>query len=275
MTNSGSAGSGGDDESPVVKWWKRPTVVAAVTTVATGVIAGWLQQGGLSLISSFFEDDNRSSPTVTVSTEKEAACTTWRLHDKAPVVARELRDNLGDPTSAGSSDRLSKILDEVRKSTGSELATGQWAKVTIQGKKGAAVVLTGLDVAIKKNLKDPGTLMFVGSGCGGAVTERIYEADLDAPRPKFKIAKINETGEQILKPVDFPYKVSSVDPEVFILNGISRGFSEWTAKLHWVSEGKEGVTEIDDDGKPFLSFPEAENHWFDTYTNTLKARGTP
>jgi hypothetical protein len=114
--------------------------------------------------------------------------------------------------------------------------------------------------------------MLVGSGCGGGIAARRYVVDLDKSNPHFEAVEEPRPGEKVTKPVDFPYRVSSSDPEVFILEGAAKGeIIEWKATLSWTSGGNEGATEISDGGKPFVSFPEAPaDYSFNADVNKLE-----
>ena len=54
------------------------------------------------------------------------------------------------------------------------------------------------------------------------------------------------------RPINFPYKVSLTDPEVFMIFGnTSRCDCRWTAKLRWQSGDEDGTTTIRDGDDPF------------------------
>ncbi|MFJ3164372.1 hypothetical protein [Streptomyces kanasensis] len=242
-----------------------------MTAVAVTVVSGWLQQGGTSLVSAIFADDNALRPKIHVAPrEYDATCTTWLLRQDATSVAGELKKALRNTSASSNADghRREEIFDRVRRATGSDLPTGSLVEVTIQNPSDKAIVLTRLEISVKKRTEPvPNSLMHVGTGCGEGLQERLFSIDLDAGNPKLS-PQIDASGKRT---PDFPYKVSSDDPEVFKLNGYSEKMVEWTATLHWVADGKEGKTEIDNGGRPFLSYSDtASRFWFDAYYDTLR-----
>ncbi|MFB9464557.1 hypothetical protein [Streptomyces cinereospinus] len=272
---TGGTGSGGDSNAgdAPVPLWRRPAVMAAATAVAITVIAGWIQQGGAAAVSSLFGDADETEPVVHAKTMEPDFCGVWHLRKEASAVSEELKKQLNGPKPAGSGNPdYSKILSAVRKATKSDLPSGNTVEVTIEGSNGKAAILTGLDVIVQKRSALSGDLMTVGSSCGGGVTARRYVAELDDPNPRFEVVEQAGPGEETKKPIDFPYKVSSGDPEVFHLEGASNdGIVEWKAKLHWVADGKEKSTEISDNGKPFVSFPDRSvKYFFSTDLNELE-----
>jgi hypothetical protein len=50
----------------------------------------------------------------------------------------------------------------------------------------------------------------------------------------------------------FPYKVSIIDAETFVVEGRATTCDcDWQIELSWAAEGKSGTLTIDDNGKPF------------------------
>jgi hypothetical protein len=252
-TGAGGSGTGG---APV-PLWRRPAVLAAGTAVAVTVIGGWIQQGGAAAVASLFGEDDNAEPVIHAKTMEPDFCGVWHLNKKASVVSDELIENLTGPQSPKIGDPdYAKTLSSVRKATGSDLPSGNTVQVTIEGSNEKAAILNSLDVDVQKRSALSGDLMLLGSGCGGGLAQRRYVTELGDPYPRFKVVESSDSGEEVTKPIDFPYKVSSNDPEVFILNGVSKSqIVEWKATLHWTSGGKENSTEISDNGKPFVSFP--------------------
>ncbi|MER6443498.1 hypothetical protein ABT275_45685 [Streptomyces sp. NPDC001185] len=121
--------------------------------------------------------------------------------------------------------------------------------------QGSVVVLDHLEVNIARRSK-LGSVMNVGAQCGAGFPARYYAADLDRPKPEFLVYEGDGSGDDEVEPIDFPYKVSSVEPEKFVLVGDTKYVVEWTVTLHWTAGGKKGKTEITDGGKLFVSCPE-------------------
>ncbi|MGW6745414.1 hypothetical protein ACWGDX_32530 [Streptomyces sp. NPDC055025] len=268
MSSTGSPGSGEvGGNAPQVPWWKRPALVTAYGVVAAAVIGGWLTQGGIEVFSAAFGGEEPNKPVLTVGANDAVFCSTWLLSKEPNFFAQKLRSDLRGVDPFG--DQMDSVLEKSKNSTGSQVPTGNRVDVTIEGKKEQVVILEGLKPNIVKK-STLGDLATVGDQCGGGFPARFFKTDLDAPRPKFEIADVDDEGNLISKPIDFPYRVSSSEPEKFVLMGQTEGVVEWTATLYWVADGKAGNVEIDDDGKPFVSFPETVvKYFFNTRTKNL------
>jgi hypothetical protein len=63
------------------------------------------------------------------------------------------------------------------------------------------------------------------------------------------------TGEDV-PAVDFPFKVSNNDPEVFLIEPIGPTcFCEWRLAIDWTNGGRSGTTVVDRGFGPILSDP--------------------
>lgn len=133
------------------------------------------------------------------------------------------------------------------------------AIVTIQGRSGRVVYLTGIRLNVKRDPPIRG--LMVGPGCGGPTTGRYVEVDLDQlpPRitgsssdPKAVVGAIpNE-----YKSITFPYEISNTEGLVLIISGDARNYDDaWSADILWSSEGVNGTAHIDDNGVPFETSP--------------------
>ncbi|MFD3969665.1 helix-turn-helix domain-containing protein [Streptomyces cyaneofuscatus] len=125
-------------------------------------------------------------------------------------------------------------------------------RITLQGTGERAVVLEALRIRVVAR-REPaeGRVHGMSSGCGGALTPRMFDVDLDAERPVARSVPGNDTGEPIA-PVSFPYRVSGADPEVFLVTGrAARCDCDWVAELRWSGGGRSGTVRIDDGGRPF------------------------
>jgi transcriptional regulator with XRE-family HTH domain len=124
-------------------------------------------------------------------------------------------------------------------------------RITLQGTDERAVVLEALRIRVVER-REPaeGRVHRMSSGCGGALTPRMFDVDLDVERPVARSVPGNDTGEPI-PAVSFPYRVSASDPEVFLVTGrAARCDCDWVAELRWSSGGRSGTVRIDD-GRPF------------------------
>ncbi|MFJ3904293.1 helix-turn-helix domain-containing protein [Streptomyces sp. NPDC090025] len=130
-------------------------------------------------------------------------------------------------------------------------------RVSVQGKGAAAVVLQALHVRVaERGAALPWGAYRMGDGCGGAVTPRRFEVDLDRPRPLARaLDGYDASGEQgrTLPAVAFPYAVSAAEPvELLVSARAAECDCRWYLELEWSSEGRRGTVRIgDEDGGPF------------------------
>ncbi|MGW6578280.1 helix-turn-helix domain-containing protein [Streptomyces globisporus] len=125
-------------------------------------------------------------------------------------------------------------------------------QLTVQGTSREAVVLKGMNVrVVSRKAPLPWSAYLMGNGCGSGITPQTFASNLDAGHPTLR-AVPGTQGDIEVPAVDFPYKVSSEDVEVFNLEmkAVSHDVS-WYLELEWSSGGKEGTLRIDDRGKPF------------------------
>ncbi|MFF4120304.1 hypothetical protein ACFY0P_43645 [Streptomyces sp. NPDC001714] len=59
---------------------------------------------------------------------------------------------------------------------------------------------------------------------------------------------------------DFPFTVTSSDPEMFVISAMSRYEVEWHLELEWSSAGQSGVLVIDENGSPFHHHPDPRDY---------------
>ncbi|WP_073742281.1 helix-turn-helix domain-containing protein [Streptomyces sp. CB02115] len=125
-------------------------------------------------------------------------------------------------------------------------------RVTLQGRDERAVVLESLRIrVVERRSPEQGRVYRMSSGCGGSLTPRMFDVDLDVPRPVARSVAGNDSGEPI-EAVAFPYSVSVTDPEVLLITGRTVGCDcDWFAELTWSSGGRSGTVRVDDGGRPF------------------------
>lgn len=125
-------------------------------------------------------------------------------------------------------------------------------RVTLQGRDERAVVLEALRIrVVERRSPAQGRVYRMSSGCGGSLTPRMFDVDLDVPRPVARSVAGNDSGEPI-EAVAFPYGVSVTDPEVLLITGRAVGCDcDWFAELTWSSGGRSGTVRVDDGGRPF------------------------
>ncbi|GAA1422103.1 hypothetical protein GCM10009601_23010 [Streptomyces thermospinosisporus] len=125
-------------------------------------------------------------------------------------------------------------------------------EVSVQGKSEAAVVLTALRVRVAGRSKPvAGNAYGMDQGCGGALTPRYFDVDLDKDRPIARAVAGNDAGTPI-PAVRLPYRVSSKEPEVLLVTARTGTCDcRWYLELDWSSQGRTGTVRIDDHGRPF------------------------
>ncbi|MFB8142254.1 helix-turn-helix domain-containing protein [Streptomyces parvus] len=125
-------------------------------------------------------------------------------------------------------------------------------QLTVQGTSREAVVLKGMNVrVVSRKAPLPWSAYLMGNGCGSGITPQTFASNLDAGHPTLR-AVPGTQGDIEVPAVDFPYKVSSEDVEVFNLDMKAVGYDvTWYLELEWSSGGNEGTLRIDDRGKPF------------------------
>ncbi|GGT36528.1 transcriptional regulator [Streptomyces kurssanovii] len=125
-------------------------------------------------------------------------------------------------------------------------------RITVQGKGPEAVVLESLQVRVAaRRTPERYNVYRMDSGCGGSLTPRMFDVDLDMSRPVARSVAGNDAGEPI-PAVSFPYRVSASDPEVLLVTGRTVTCDcEWYLQLRWSSGGRTGTVRIDDGGRPF------------------------
>ncbi|MFE9458935.1 helix-turn-helix domain-containing protein [Streptomyces californicus] len=125
-------------------------------------------------------------------------------------------------------------------------------QLTVQGTSRDAVVLKGMHVRVlSRKAPLPWSAYLMGNGCGSGITPQTFASHLDAGQPTLRPVAGTQ-GDIEVPAVDFPYKVTSEDVEVFNLEMKAVSYDvTWYLELEWSSGGKEGVVRIDDHGKPF------------------------
>ncbi|MFE1770807.1 helix-turn-helix domain-containing protein [Streptomyces sp. NPDC059008] len=143
-------------------------------------------------------------------------------------------------------------------------------QLTATGSTDEAVVLTSLHVrVVGKRAALPWPVYSMGEGCGGGVTPQSFDIDLDSDRPTTKPVA-GQDGDIEVPAKDFPFKVSTQDPQVFNLDLHTEGHDvSWYLELGWSSGDRRGTVRIDDGGKPFrTSAVDGRDHfsyWPDKY----------
>lgn len=125
-------------------------------------------------------------------------------------------------------------------------------EVSVQGRTSTAVVLEALRVrVVGRSAPGGGSSYAMDNGCGGALTPRYFDVDLDKDRPIARPADGNDSGVTI-PAMRLPYRVSAEDPEVLLIDARTQSCDcSWYLELDWSSQGRTGTVRIDDHGRPF------------------------
>ncbi|MEU8583862.1 helix-turn-helix domain-containing protein [Streptomyces abikoensis] len=125
-------------------------------------------------------------------------------------------------------------------------------ELSVQGKGREAVVLHALRVrVVERSAPLSWTAYAMGSGCGGGLTPAFHDVDLDAGQPRAR-ATGGMQGDIAIPATDFPYKVSSTDPQVLKVTAHTKGHDvSWYLELEWSSGDRHGTVRVDDHGRPF------------------------
>ncbi|MFJ8249975.1 helix-turn-helix domain-containing protein [Streptomyces sp. NPDC094466] len=125
-------------------------------------------------------------------------------------------------------------------------------QLTVQGTSREAVVLKGMNIrVVSRKAPLPWSAYLMGNGCGSGITPQTFASHLDAGHPTLRPVPGTQ-GDIEVPAVDFPYKVTSEDVEVFNLDMTAVNYDvSWYLELEWTSGGSEGTLRIDDRGKPF------------------------
>ncbi|GES31004.1 hypothetical protein AB0G60_09335 [Streptomyces angustmyceticus] len=125
--------------------------------------------------------------------------------------------------------------------------------VTLQAKTGQAIVVTGAQVSVlsSRSLPERGAVV-KATDCGGGMDERAFDVDLRATPVALKPTVERTAQGAVVRSRDFPYKVSSGDPEqlAFHVKNVDRDV-RFAITLKWVSEGEPGRTRLDNGGRGY------------------------
>nr|WP_244299311.1 hypothetical protein [Streptomyces viridochromogenes] len=125
-------------------------------------------------------------------------------------------------------------------------------ELSVQGRTDTAVVLEALRVrVVGRTAPVRGNAYAMDNGCGGSLTPRYFDVNLDKDRPIAHAVPGSDEGTPI-PAVQMPYRVSARDPEVLLVTARTEGCDcRWYLELDWSSRGRRGTVRIDDAGRPF------------------------
>ncbi|MCF3961666.1 hypothetical protein [Streptomyces fuscigenes] len=145
--------------------------------------------------------------------------------------------------------------------------TESWPVVsaTLQAKTDQAIVVTGAKISVLSQGPLPKRGMVVDvTGCGSGLDPRAFDLDLRTS-PAILKPTIEHTAQGgTVKSRNFPFKVSSGDPEQFAFNVRHvTGDVRFAITLTWVSDGEPGTTRLDNGGRGYrvMSLPKNLPHY--------------
>ncbi|MDX2815237.1 helix-turn-helix transcriptional regulator [Streptomyces sp. NPDC006207] len=140
-------------------------------------------------------------------------------------------------------------------------------QISVQGRSSAAVVLEALHVRIvSRGNPAAGSAYAMGQGCGSDLTPRRFTVNLDVDRPITR-PEDGADSEHVIPAAHFPYRVSAEDPEVLLVDAMTRTHdARWYLELDWSSQGRTGTIRIDDHGRPFRTsgITALPHYWYGT-----------
>ncbi|WP_316772507.1 helix-turn-helix domain-containing protein [Streptomyces sasae] len=138
--------------------------------------------------------------------------------------------------------------------------------VSVQGRSSTAVVLEDLRVrVVGRTTPAPGIAYSMADGCGGGLTPRYFDVDLDKDRPIARPVAGEGPDGKTVSTMHLPYRVSATDPEVLRVTANTAGCDcRWYLELDWSSQGRSGTVRIDDHGRPFRtsSIKGLKHYWY-------------
>ncbi|MGY5057949.1 helix-turn-helix domain-containing protein [Streptomyces sp. 900105755] len=138
--------------------------------------------------------------------------------------------------------------------------------VSVQGRSSTAVVLEALRVrVVGRTTPAPGVAYSMADGCGGGLTPRYFDVNLDKDRPIARPVAGEGPDGKTVSTMHLPYRVSATDPEVLRVKASTAGCDcRWYLELDWSSQGRSGTVRIDDHGRPFRtsSIKGLPHYWY-------------
>ncbi|ATZ22194.1 hypothetical protein SLAV_01325 [Streptomyces lavendulae subsp. lavendulae] len=232
------------------RFWKRP--LTWVVTVLLGALAAVL--GGA--LQDLFK--TAGSKVVNEFGKERAPFTVAFQDDSCPAVWTHFPDELQKAVIGKPENEGRTILVKNREADGGVTDL----TVTLQGRTQSAVVITGARAVMSGPSQSPPASVFGTGGCGAAVPTRSFAIDLDSKSPTATALNPDEFSGPSPAIVNFPYKISATDPEVFHFSVRTAGCDcTWYLEIEWNSNGKVGAYQLDNGGKPFRTLALKSDTW--------------
>lgn len=225
--------------SPRLRKWFLGAILAAVTAAVVQIITG----GVTSLGSSIWALLTGQEPLVVTVGSDFISFRHKGIYPPSYVIPRPVDQIPPPPDEFEESTEWRQWLDSLDAIDADETVI----QITVMGSSATPVILTNLRVRVIER-RPPFTGTHYTHPGGGPLGERYLEVNLDATPPVI-IASEVEFGD---RPVNFPYKVSATEPEVFLIYAhTERCDCTWVVELYWTAGDERGSTIINDNGKPF------------------------
>ena len=247
--------------------WVWGVLVAAIAAILTSAVTGVLSSAGSGLRGLVTGEDDPVGVVVTSdfvrSSRFPARASSWII--TRPIGALQYPREAVEAQDVVELDRWAEGYDAID-------ANFTDVEVVVTGRSAEPVILDGIRIKVVKRGPPP-TGVQVGPLGAGAVAVRSFLVDLDRTPPSVAYFTGDEPapGE---RPVEFPYRVSATEPEVFvIISQTERHDVTWVAELSWISGEQRGVTVIDNDGTPFRTAASANATPYDFSGGRFVRRG--
>lgn len=136
-------------------------------------------------------------------------------------------------------------------------------EASIQGASARAITITGISFKVHRHRRPPGATFT--QACGGPLTGRAIEVDLDTSPPRIiatnaaPSAFLGEEKEDFhnapmkVRPITLPWTVSLTDPLQLYLIATTRScYCGWRAEVRWASGAERGTILMSNHGHDFL-----------------------
>ncbi|TBO59531.1 hypothetical protein EYS09_11630 [Streptomyces kasugaensis] len=218
-----------DPDSAPSPWRDKKFLAGGVLTVVTALIV-WAVQSGWGWI----QGESADPPQLKAYASGPSGCG-----------ARYLKESLAE---------LRKSSEQVRRQGGVLIPTDDNSVsviATLQAGTDQAIVVTGAKVSVLSSGSLPGQGTVIHDECGGGVDERAFDLDF-SQNPVTVKPQIQHTANSAKTGRDFPFKVSSGDPEQFVFHVAKlRRDVRFAITLSWVSDGEPGTTRLDNGGRGY------------------------
>ncbi|MEU4886350.1 MULTISPECIES: hypothetical protein [Streptomyces] len=210
-----------------------------------GALSLWSIQGGWGWILEKISDP----PGLEVYSKGPMGCVPEYVDSSLSDLKRDPEGASGVPVSAAGSEPVEM-------------------PITLQAKTSQAIVVSGLEVRVLSRVEVPVNGSIIEpDGCGGLMSERRFDVNLKSLPASIEPHVDRRKGGSGDDVVDFPFKITSNDPEqvLLLLDPIDEDI-RFSVKVEWVSGGEYGSVTLDNDGRGYRvigpgnlpSYPKAE-----------------